>query len=193
MRSHPYVQKMLLCSWSLASAYNATAKRPKSAAATPNSSFPAAPVDSATRPVEVPLAPAADPEPVGFEGVPVIEGALELPDGTTMTLPDPVADALLPDAVAEADPEDLGISVARGKCKPLFLLHDGGTPKNQCPHLLHLTLLLSMHGTRIDGCTYKPSHQLHCRYLQTLPRPVSTNLRKTLQLSSSHPSRCILT
>lgn len=96
-------------------AYNATAKRPKSAAATPISSFPAAPVDSATRPVEVPLAPATAPVPVGLEGDPVTEGTVALPDGETTMLPDTVAEALLPDAVADADAaaEDLGTSVAR--------------------------------------------------------------------------------
>jgi hypothetical protein len=60
--------------------------------------------------------PAAAPEPVGFKGEPVAEDAVTLPDGVTRTLPDMVADALLAEAVAEVDPEDLGISVAVHQC-----------------------------------------------------------------------------
>jgi hypothetical protein len=76
----------------------------------PISSFPAAPVDSAGEPVLVPLAPAA-PAPVGLMGDPVMEGLVELPEGMTIMLPEAVA---LPDAVgeAEADPEEVGTSVA---------------------------------------------------------------------------------
>jgi hypothetical protein len=58
----------------------------------------------------VPLAPAA-PAPVGLMGDPVMEGLVELPEGMTIMLPEAVA---LPDAVgeAEADPEEVGTSVA---------------------------------------------------------------------------------
>jgi hypothetical protein len=78
--------------------YNATAKSPASAAAMPISSFPAAPVDSATPPDFVAL-PAVAPE----LGDPVIDGEVELPEGMTIMLPEAVADALLPDAVADAE------------------------------------------------------------------------------------------
>jgi hypothetical protein len=100
------------------SSYNATASNPANAAARPISSLPAAPVDSETRPVDVPDAP---PAPVA-EGLKVV-GTVALPDGWRMMLPLTVADALLPDAVAEAvaeaDPDDLGTSVAGCSCQQL--------------------------------------------------------------------------
>lgn len=42
-----------------------------------------------------------------------MEGLVELPEGITIMLPEAVAEALLPDEVAEADPEEVETSVAR--------------------------------------------------------------------------------
>jgi hypothetical protein len=63
-------------------AYNATANNPRSAAATPISILPAAPVDCAGPPVDVPVAPPAPAVPVPDAlGPPVAVGTVTLPLG----------------------------------------------------------------------------------------------------------------
>jgi hypothetical protein len=102
----------------------------------------------------VPLATAAAPGPVGFEGEPVMEGTVALPDGVARILPDMEADALLPEAVAEADPEDLGISVAVHQCKLHALRGVYRDLVGRWSYML-LPILSSRMQRKRDSCTYQ--------------------------------------
>jgi hypothetical protein len=150
---HPLPSPSLLNLSFFTPIYNTTANNPSSAAATPISILPAAPVDCSMLPVEVLRAPVTD----GLSVRPVAEGEVELPaDPPTMLPAVPVA--LLPDAVreaepetdavAEAEPEDLGMSVA-------FASHVSTHLPPISPHLPSSPLTPSNTPQRTSG-TYKP-------------------------------------
>lgn len=87
--------------------YKAIAIRPATAAARPTSSLPAAPVDSATPPVDVPVA-----APVGLGAEPDAVARVALPEGETITEPVPDADAEAPVPLGLTLPVEVGTSVA---------------------------------------------------------------------------------
>jgi hypothetical protein len=87
--------------------YKAIANRPAKAATTPTSSLPAAPVDSAIPPEDVPVAL------VGLGAAPVAVARVELPEGDTMMEPVPEAEADAPVPLGFTLPEvEVGTLVA---------------------------------------------------------------------------------
>ena len=100
----------LTCPPHLSRVYKAMAIRPAIAAARPTSSLPAAPVDSARAPVDVPVAePAA--EPLGLGDAPVAVARVELEE-ESLAEPVPEAEAEAPVPLGLTLPVEVGTSVA---------------------------------------------------------------------------------
>lgn len=92
------------------SLYKAKAMTPTTAAASPNSSLPAAPVDSAGPPVDVPVAAAPEPEGLGAE--PVAVTRVPLLELSALREPVPEAEAEAPVPLGLTLPVEVGTAVA---------------------------------------------------------------------------------
>lgn len=115
--------------------YKAIAIRPARAAARPTSSFPAAPVDSATPPVDVPVAPIT---PLGLGAEPLAVARVELSPEETLIEP-------VPEAEAEA-PVPLGLMLPEVEV---------GTLVAVCMSAIVLCNAVQTFGGLQNGCTYK--------------------------------------
>jgi hypothetical protein len=91
--------------------YKAKAMKPATAAARPISSLPAAPVDSARPPEDVPVAPAA-PVPEGLGAEPVAVARVPLLEVSTLRPPVLDAEAEAPVPLGLTEPVEVGTLVA---------------------------------------------------------------------------------